>query len=69
MNDMFEELRTFLRADERGEFRVLLPKATVFRLRQAALVESAKTSKRVTWLSLLERAADDLLNKNTKVVT
>ncbi len=52
-------------AGARGEYRVQLAKDTVFRLRAMALVESARTGKHVSWLTLLQAAADTLVNGYT----
>jgi hypothetical protein len=45
----------------RGDYRIGLCKALVYRLKVKALDQSARTGTRVTWVSLLEQAAEALL--------
>jgi hypothetical protein len=47
--------------EPRGDFRVSLSKALVYRLKLRALDLSARTGARVTWVALLEQAAEALL--------
>ncbi len=47
--------------EARGDYRVGLRKALVYRLKLRALDLSARTGARVTWVSLLEMAAEALL--------
>lgn len=47
--------------ETRGDFRVGLPKDLVYRLKLRALDLSARTGSRVTWVALLEQAAEALL--------
>lgn len=63
MNELNEDMAAYFRAGERGEYRVELEKATVFRLREMALRASARTKTRVTWLDLLRSAAEEASKK------